>query len=182
MRVIAGEKKGFPLKTPKGLDTRPTSDKIKGAIFNSIGNYIGFDEKQALDCFAGSGSLGIEFLSRGGGHCTFFDISHQSILVIKENIQKTAYIKKSKVIKGSVIGFLERTEDRFDIVFIDPPYGKKLAQKVIDLITEKNLLNDKGLLVVETGKEEIIEFSDTYLVEITEKKYGETKITTLVRS
>ena len=182
MRVIAGEKKGFPLKTPKGLNTRPTSDKIKGAIFNSLGNYFDFYEKKALDCFAGSGSLGIEFLSRGGQHCTFFDLSNHSILVIKENVQKTDYVKTSKIVKGNVISFLGQTKEQFDIYFIDPPYNNGLAQKVIDLIIENDLLKANGVLVVETDKDETIIFCDRYLELITEKKYGDTKITTLMRS
>lgn len=181
MRVIAGERKGFPLKAPKGSNTRPTSDKIKGAIFNSLGNYMDFSQKNAVDCFAGSGSLGIEFLSRGGESCTFFDLNQNSIKVIKENLIKTDYLKKSKVVKGNILSFLTTLEG-FDIFFIDPPYKKELAQKVIDLITENDLLKNEGFLIVETNKEEVIIFQDTYLKIITEKKYGDTKIIILTRS
>lgn len=181
MRVIAGEKKGFPLKSPKGTNTRPTSDKIKGAIFNSLSNYINFYDKEAIDCFSGTGSLGIEFLSRGGNSCVFFDLNEQSITCIKENITKTNYQSKSKVVKANVINFLSNNKQRSDIFFIDPPYNKELAQKCVDLIVQNDLLKEEGALVVETDKAELISYDTDYLELITEKNYGGTKISILLR-
>ncbi len=176
MRIIAGDKKGLILKSPKGTNTRPTSDKIKGSIFNIISNHITFTDKVGVDCFAGTGSLGLEFLSRGGKFCTFLDINNESIKAIKDNVEKTGYNSKSKVIKSNVFSFLNKG-NKFDLFFIDPPYNQGLAQKIIDIIMELDLLTQEGLLVVETAKGEIIEISREDYKCVTERIYGDTKIT-----
>ena len=180
MRVIAGEKKGFPLKAPKGDNTRPTSDKIKGSIFNMINNNIDLVGIRAIDCFAGSGGLGIEFLSRGGDHCTFVELSSQSCIVIKENITKTQYHEKAKVVKANIFSILKN--EKYDLFLIDPPYSKGLAKKTIESIQENDLLNKGGILVVETDKNEQIQYSEEYFTLRNEKIYGDTKITILARS
>lgn len=180
MRVIAGEKKGFPLKAPKGSNTRPTSDKIKGSIYNMINNNMSLNGKKAIDCFAGSGGLGIEFLSRGGEFCLFVEQNSQSYKTIHENIEKTSYGNKSKLVKGNVFSILDN--ERFDLFLIDPPYNKGIAQRTIDMVTDKDLLNQGGLIVVETDSKESVKFSEDYFVLKAEKSYGDTKITILSRS
>lgn len=182
MRVIAGEKRGFPLKSPKGLNTRPTSDKIKGAIFNSLANYVDFIDKKAIDCFAGTGALGIEFLSRGGSYCTFYELNSQSLNCIKDNLKKTDYENKSKVVKGNVITHLTKTSEKYHLFFVDPPYNQGLSQKVIDLVVAKDLLLKDGAIVIETDKKENLDIANHYFILANEKNYGDTKITILLRS
>ena len=150
MRVISGEKKGFKLKAPKGKYTRPTEDRIKESLFNILKT---IDKNSlVLDLFAGSGSIGIEFLSRGARMAYFVDKSNLSIITIKDNLIHTNLYDKSKIIKNDsfkTIKFLGKEGMKFNYIFIDPPYEKNLIHKAIEYILEENILANGGLIIIE---------------------------------
>ncbi|NMB07782.1 MAG: 16S rRNA (guanine(966)-N(2))-methyltransferase RsmD [Tissierellia bacterium] len=153
MRVISGDKKGFKLKAPKGKDTRPTEDRVKESLFNILGDID--NNSMVLDLFAGSGSIGIEFLSRGAKMAYFIDNSSLSIKTIKENLIHTNFLKKSKIIKGDSIKsikFLGREDIKFDYIYIDPPYGGNLIEKSMKSILKANILNNNAILILEHKK------------------------------
>lgn len=177
MRVITGSARGHALKAPKGQNTRPTSDKVKGAIFNIIG-YID-EEDVILDLFSGSGSIGIEFLSRGAKACHFVDEDVNSIKVIKDNLDKTRLSEKSLVYKnnvGKTIKILGSKNLKFDYIFLDPPYNKDYVMKTLVDISRENLLNNLGKVIIE--HESKLELLDKYenLIKIDYRKYGDTSI------
>jgi 16S rRNA (guanine(966)-N(2))-methyltransferase RsmD len=153
LRVISGDKKGFKLKAPKGKDTRPTEDRVKESLFNILGD---IDENSiVLDLFSGSGSIGIEFLSRGAKFTYFIDNSNLSINAIRENLIHTNFMGKSKIIKGDsikIIKALNRENIKFDYIYIDPPYEGNLIEKSLENISKENILNNNAILILEHSK------------------------------
>lgn len=153
MRVISGNYGGRRLKSLSGVNTRPTTDKVKESIFNMIGPY--FDGEEVLDLFSGSGSLAIEAVSRGCGHAVCVDKNYQALKVIKENIEITKDPEKFTTLKldaDKAIGKLAIAHRKFDFLFLDPPYAK---QKIVDQIikmTEYNLFRESAIIVCETDK------------------------------
>lgn len=145
MRVITGLARGRVLKTLDGEDVRPTTDRVKEAIFSIIQFEI--EGRQVLDLFAGSGQLGIEALSRGAAYATFTDMSKDSIEVIKSNLLETGLSKNSSVLQTQAETFLRNSKQKFDIVFMDPPYGKGILQSVLPYTA--NCMNDGGVIICE---------------------------------
>lgn len=145
MRVITGTLKGKRLKTLDGLETRPTQDRIKEAIFS----IIQFDIPGAtvLDLFAGSGQLGIEALSRGAKQCVFVDKSKEACAVIKENIDTCKLGLTSRVVNSDVFGYLRTAPKGFDIVIMDPPYELGMVIKALGLLESK--MSESGIIVCE---------------------------------
>ena len=153
MRVISGIKKGYRLKAPKGKNTRPTEDRIKESLFNILMNIS--SESVVLDLFAGSGSIGIEFLSRGANKAYVVDRDYNSIRCIKDNLEHTKLNEKSVVIKDDAFKAImkfNRNEVKFDYIFVDPPYGEDLITKIIKSIYENEILNKRGILILEHEK------------------------------
>ena len=122
MRVITGSARGRKLKTLEGLDVRPTTDMVKEAVFTIIQFRVPY--ASMLDLFAGCGQMGIEALSRGASRVVFVDSSRQSQAVIKENLTATGLMKQSRVIADDVVSFLSHASDKYDIIFLDPPYDE----------------------------------------------------------
>jgi 16S rRNA (guanine966-N2)-methyltransferase len=150
MRVIAGSARGIRLKMVPGNHVRPTSDRVKETLFQVIGPY--FDGGWALDLFAGTGSLGIEALSRGCDRVVFVDRSRASVHTIKDNLQKTGFIERSEVHREDVRSALRklvRREIRFRLVFLDPPYRENLLMPVLEKIAAAPLLGEGGVVVAE---------------------------------
>lgn len=178
LRVISGDKKGHRLKAPKGMDVRPTEDKIKESIFNII-RPLKMDAI-VLDLFAGSGSIGIEFLSRGANKAYFVDLSQKSIDVIKENISHTKLDEKALVLKMDANRALIKFSGdnlKFDYIYIDPPFNNhQLYYKVINLIDQYNLLVSNGVLLVEHDKELILEEKSNNLNKYDFRNYGSKSI------
>ena len=173
MRVITGSAKGRKLITLEGEDIRPTSAKVKGAIFNSI--QFDIEGRNVLDLFAGAGQLGIEALSRGARKAVFVDLSRESIKVVNENLEHCQLQDNATVFNGDGLSYLKTTREKFDIVFIDPPYKKQLAVKALSLVL--NVLNDGGIIVCETDiKEELPEAVGEYTVA-KQDTYSKTKLT-----
>lgn len=151
MRVIAGTARRLNLIAPMEK-VRPTTDRTKETLFNMINNDL--PGAQVLDLFAGSGALGIEALSRGAAGCWFFDNYNESIDCIKINLEHTKLIEKARIFKYDYVKAIETLsfeKHKFHVVFIDPPYEKGLQDKSIAKISEYDLLEDHGIIVVESN-------------------------------
>ncbi len=150
MRVISGSARGLKLKSPEGLNTRPTADRIKESLFNIISPYI--YDCSFLDLFSGSGSIGIEALSRGAKDATFVDFNKDSINIIKQNISLSRLEQKSTVYNldvSNAINTLSKNNQKFDIIFLDPPYNKGLLLPTLKKIEQLDLLKDDGFIICE---------------------------------
>ena len=157
MRIITGKVKGLKLKSPKGFSTRPTADRVKESVFNVLNGMINFDEvDKVLDVFAGTGSLGLETLSRGASSATFIDFATADI--IAENVKRAKFSEVATILRGDFVNALKKIsqQTKFDLIFIDPPYKKNLAERTLELIAAHELLSEGGLVVVEHGADEII--------------------------
>ncbi len=157
MRIITGKVKGLKLKSPKGFSTRPTADRVKESVFNVLNGMINFDEvDKVLDVFAGTGSLGLETLSRGASSATFIDFATAEI--IAENVKRAKFSEVATILRGDFANALKKIsqQTKFDLIFIDPPYKKNLAERTLELIAAHELLSEGGLVVVEHGADEII--------------------------
>ena len=156
MRIITGRARGLRLKTPNGLSTRPTADRIKESLFSILGGLINFSEvNSVLDIFAGTGALGLEAISRGANSATFIDAATTEI--IRDNATRAKFIDDCRILRGDyekILRRLTRSGATFDLIFSDPPYANGLAQKSLDLVAELNLSNAGGLIVVEHGAAE----------------------------
>lgn len=150
MRVVAGEAKGRPLKAVPGKGTRPTTDKVKEAIFSMIGPF--FDGGVALDLFAGTGGLAIESLSRGAERAIFVDADAKSIEVVRANLKATGFEKKSEVYRNDAeraLKVLAKRDTAFDLVFLDPPYRMKNGDELLLRMEESGLLQPGAVIVLE---------------------------------
>lgn len=173
MRIISGSKKGLRLKGPKGKETRPTEDRIKESLFNIL-----FDidrETLVLDLFAGSGSVGLEFLSRGAEKVYFVDRSKNSIECLYDNIRHTKSEEETVVLRNDfrkAIDYLSRKELIFDYIFIDPPYEKGLIKTSLEKISEKDILKEDGLIIIE--RESKLNLNDEIegFIKVDERSYG----------
>ncbi len=173
MRVITGTAKGRKLITADGLDVRPTSDRVKEAMFS----IVQFDVPGAtvLDLFAGSGQLGIEALSRGAELCVFIDNSRHSQEIVKENLKNTGLFSKSRVVSAEYSNFLTGTKDRFDIALLDPPYHKDILPHALELLTPK--MSDRGIILCEHAIDENVpERSADFAID-KQYKFGKIMIT-----
>lgn len=159
MRVIAGEKRHLLLKTLSNLSIRPTTDKIKETLFNMIQFDVpGVD---FLDLFAGSGAIGIEALSRGARSATFVDNNIEAIKVIKENLDHTKLMDKATIIRRDVDFAIDTLEDErkvYGIVFMDPPYGKKLYLTAFERLAKSKIIDNDTIIILETDiKDDVID-------------------------
>ena len=178
MRVISGKVRGLKLNAPKNDDVRPTTDRVKESLFNMINSYM--MDSDILDLFAGTGSLGIECLSRGANKCVFVDKSKESINIVKSNIKKARVENESIVLNldfKSAISSLALKKEKFDVIFMDPPYYKNMFSDALSAVDNNNLLKEDGIIVVE--HDTVDKFPDNMgrLYKSREKKYGNTTIT-----
>ncbi|MEW6448034.1 MAG: 16S rRNA (guanine(966)-N(2))-methyltransferase RsmD [Bacillota bacterium] len=175
MRVIAGSAKRCKLQTPPGRSIRPTSDRVKEALFNILASKI--PNARFLDLFAGTGSIGIEALSRGAAWVIFVERSPRAVSLIRENLRRTGMTHKATVfIKDALtaVNLLGRREDRFDVVYIDPPYKKGYETKALSLIAKRCLLAPGGLAVCESDCREELPEAIEDLVLMRRERYGDT--------
>lgn len=175
MRVIAGEYKGRKLQAPRNNDVRPTTDKVKEAMFSILMPYL--EGASCLDLFAGTGGLGLEALSRGAEYCLFCDRERESIALVKENIRLCQAEKKSRVIFGDYMKALEKADRKFDIIILDPPYSSGIYEKCLTSIDKLDLLTDEGIIIAEHEKYADLPESTGNLVMLKEKRYGKTLLT-----
>ncbi len=162
MRVIAGDKRSMPLKTPKGDDTRPTSDRYKETLFNVIQEDI--PDARFLDLFAGSGGIAIEALSRGAKEAVLVENNRNAIACIKENLEFTHLKEKAVLMESDVLAAIGRLKGRgrFDIIFMDPPYSQGFYEPVIRAITDADILKSSGMLICETLLDTDMSFVSQY--------------------
>ena len=147
MRVITGIARGRRLKEPQGLETRPTTDRVKEGIFSSIQFEI--EGRRVLDLFGGTGQMGIEALSRGAAHCTFVDLRKEAVGIIRENLKLTGLEGQATVVQGDALAFLTRCREKYDVIFLDPPYETELLETAIAHIARHDLLNVHGMMIAE---------------------------------
>jgi len=151
MRVIAGSAKRIQLKTIEGLETRPTTDRIKETLFNMISGYLA--DSSFLDLFSGSGAIGIEALSRGANFAAFVEQNPKAVKCIQDNLKVTKLDTKAEVFLMDVFSALRRLEGKkqFDYVFMDPPYDNLLEKQVLEYLKDSDLLSSDALIIVEAS-------------------------------
>ena len=175
MRVITGKARGVPLKTPDGMLTRPTTDRVKEALFSIIQFEI--PGARVLDLFGGTGQLGIEALSRGAKSAVFVDMQEKACRLIHENLKKTRLEQGARVVRADYLQYLDRCRERFDIILLDPPYAEVFLENALKRITEIDILESNGIIVAERplGKELPWEFEG--YTRSKDYKYGNTLLT-----
>jgi 16S rRNA (guanine966-N2)-methyltransferase len=151
MRVIAGAARGVPLRAPKGLDTRPTSDKVRGAIFSMLAS-MGAPMDRVLDLYAGTGALAIEALSRGAAYADLVERAPAACAAIRVNLEKTRLGERARVWQGEVARVLPRLVGPYDLVFLDPPYADEGVVSVLGSLAELGLVREESVVVYEHGK------------------------------
>lgn len=153
MRVIAGIARSLPLKTPDGTDTRPTSDKTKETLFNVLMPYLA--DCRFLDLFSGSGGIGIEAISRGASYAVFVEKSRTAVKCIEDNLRFTKFASDAKVMPVDAMSALRQLNGRekFDIIFMDPPYNQELERDVLSALSSFDLLNEDAIVVAEASNE-----------------------------
>lgn len=149
MRVITGIARGRRLKEPQGLETRPTTDRVKEGIFSSIQFEI--EGRRVLDLFGGTGQMGIEALSRGAARCTFVDLRKEAVGIIRENLKLTGLEGQATVVQGDALAFLTRCREKYDVIFLDPPYASDLLKKAMETIPAIDIVTENGIIVCENG-------------------------------
>ncbi len=150
MRIITGQKRGIRLASLEGDTTRPTSERVKEAVFSAI--QFELAGRRVLDLFAGSGQMALEALSRGAASAVFVDASPEAMAVVKKNAERADYFGVSKFRISDYRTYIGKASDSFDLVFIDPPYAMAAEEDACRRLAEKKLLNNGALLVLESGK------------------------------
>lgn len=175
MRIITGSARGARLETLEGDQTRPTAEKVKEALFSMI--QFDIDGRRVLDLFGGSGQLGLEALSRGAVSATFVDSNRAATEIIKKNAQKTKLFDKCRVLTSDWESFLRGASGRekYDIVFIDPPYAAGIAHKAIEKLCDGDILADNAIVICETADRAPVEHERLSICK--HSKYGKTYIT-----
>ena len=175
MRVITGKARGIVLKTPSGMATRPTADRVKEAIFNII--QFDIPTASVLDLFGGTGQLGIEALSRGANRAVFIDEREDACKLIKENLKRTKLEAYGRVIRSDYMSYLKSCKDKFDIILLDPPYAEVFLENSLKMITEIDILQSGGIIVTERPLGKDLPWEFLGFERSRDYKYGKTLIT-----
>jgi 16S rRNA (guanine966-N2)-methyltransferase len=177
LRIIAGKYKRRTLHSVPGITARPTTDYLKETIFNIIPDCEG---AAFLDLYAGSGSIGLEAISRGAARAVLVEFAHKSIATIISNIDTLGCRNQCQLLRKKVLPFLRKCEEKFDIIFLDPPYDKKLVNVTIAEIIQKDLLQEGGCIVVEHSiREEIAPEWTEYILQIKKTRQSQVSILTI---
>ncbi len=179
MRIITGLAKGTRLETLDGLDTRPTAERVKESVFSMLQFEV--ENRRILDLFAGSGQMGLEALSRGALCCTFVEKNLEAMEIVKRNAKKTKLIDKCKIINVDYKDFLRgsKTREKFDVIFLDPPYSMKIIPEILDSLVKFDMLNTNAKIICES--EDDIEYTCEGLDTVKHNKYGRVFITVLCK-
>lgn len=175
MRVITGKARGVQLKTPDGMLTRPTTDRVKEALFS----IINFDIPGAkvLDLFGGTGQLGIEALSRGAKSAVFVDTREEACKLIRENLKRTRLERDAKVVRSDYLDYLGRCREQYNIIFLDPPYAEVFLENALKRITEIDILQSDGIIVTERPLGKELPWEMEGYARSRDYKYGKTLLT-----
>lgn len=174
MRVISGSARGRRLKELQGMETRPTTDKVKESLFNIIQFEI--PGRKVLDLFGGTGQLGLEALSRGAEHCTFVEQRRDAAALIRDNLKTCQLGDKAHVVQGEALDFLSCCREKFDVIFLDPPYQSDLMQRSLELIQRFDILREHGIIVGETAAEQQFPALNAPYEVGKEYRYGKIKL------
>lgn len=177
MRIISGKFKGKRLTSFRGRQVRPTSDKVREAIFDILP--LEWDGKEVLDLFAGTGALGIESLSRGAQKVVFIEHHFRTLKILEKNIGALYLGERCKLLKLTVeegLDFIKRRAWKFDVAFLDPPYGKGLTDNTLCLIANSEVMKENGIVVVEHHDKEQLSERYQKLQMDGQRKYGSTKV------
>ena len=174
MRVITGTARGTKLLTPEGLHTRPTTDRVKEGLFSAIQFEI--EGARVLDLFSGTGQLGIEALSRGAAYAVFTDNDEKAVRLVKENLKRAKLLDRAAVIRTDYLSYLRTTKERFDLIFLDPPYKENFLEIAIRAISEIDILRNRGIIICEKTADRALANDFAGLTRIKEYRYGTTSV------
>ena len=172
MRVITGTARGVQLKTPDGMTTRPTADRVKEALFSIIQFEI--PGARVLDLFGGTGQLGIEALSRGAKSAVFVDAGEPACKLIRENLKRTRLEQQGSVVRSDYLQYLQRCREKFDIILLDPPYAEVFLENALKCITEIDILQSGGIIVAERPLGKDLPWDFEGFTRSKDYKYGKT--------
>ncbi len=175
MRIIAGNYRGRLLTTGNDLTVRPTTDRVKQTIFDILSARIEFEGINVLDLFAGSGSLGLEALSRGASAVTFVEKAKKSLILAERNIKNLGCELESTLYQADVFWYLKNTKQSYDLAFADPPYKLEMIETIPERVFESSVLKENGYLVMEHSKGTVAELNPSHY-EITRKPFGQTVV------
>ena len=175
MRVITGTARGVQLKTPDGMTTRPTADRVKEALFSIIQFEI--PGARVLDLFGGTGQLGIEALSRGAKSAVFVDAGEPACKLIRENLKRTRLEQQASVVRSDYLQYLKRCREQFDIILLDPPYAEVFLENALKCITEIDILQSGGIIVAERPLGKDLPWDFEGFTRSKDYKYGKTLLT-----
>lgn len=178
LRLVGGHAKGLKLKGPKGQAIRPAAARVRKSLFAILGD---LSHQRVLDLFAGTGSMGLEALSHGAQEVTFVDLDSQAISLLFENLKKAKLLAQSHILQDSVakaIPRLYKAKQRYDLIFLDPPYDQGWIDRSLEILAKNPLLETEGLLLCEHSPREKPTFFGG-LEKVDERKYGQTLVTFL---
>lgn len=175
MRVITGTARGVQLKTPEGIQTRPTSDRVKEALFSII--QFDVPGRRVLDLFGGTGQLGIEALSRGAKSAVFVDAGDKACKLIRENLHRCKMDNNAQIIRADYLQYLQTCRDKFGLIFLDPPYAEVFLENALKKITEIDILESGGIIVAERPVGKDLPWDFTGYSRSKDYKYGNTLLT-----
>ncbi len=175
MRVISGSARGRRLKELPGLDTRPTTDKVKESVFNII--QFDIEGRKVLDLFGGTGQLGIEALSRGAEHATFVDYAPAAAKIIRQNLETTNFTDCARVVQSDWRAFLSSCREKFHVIFLDPPYHGDMLESALETVAAIDILSEHGIIVCESPLDkELPDLAEPY-EKGRDYRYGKIKVT-----
>ncbi len=175
MRVVAGEAKGRKLKAPETLGTRPIIDRVKTALFDILSTEV--EDTRFLDLFGGTGSVGIEALSRGAAHATFIEMNYKVLKLLRENLQTTGLADRAETLHGDAFKFLQQNRTTYDIIYVAPPQYQEMAARALELLDSSPLVADNGLVIVQIHPKEragVVATQCKHLALSDERRYGST--------
>lgn len=173
LKIVGGEKKGFKLFTPKTLNIRPATARVRDSVFNILPSMM---DLKILDLFAGTGSMAFEALSRGASHATLVDIGDEAVGLLRKNIAKLDYQKQTQIIQkpaNSAVSFLHKKSEQFDLIFIDPPYDQRLLKSCIQTLEKRSISHPDTLFISEHSPREKLNLTDHFKL-VDERVYGQT--------
>ncbi len=173
MRIISGQYRGRKIVTVRDRTVRPTTDRAKQSIFDTLSNKLCFEGIKVLDLFAGSGSLGLEALSRGAASVVFVELNSAVIKTLQKNIDSLGCSNQTQIIQADVFRYLRHAEEMFDLVFADPPYKLETIGTIPNAIFDSGVLYENSYVVMEHSKESYIELDDSKY-DILQKPFGQT--------
>jgi 16S rRNA (guanine966-N2)-methyltransferase len=174
MKIIAGKHRGAKLISPNSLEVRPTSSKLRAAMFNVLINFGAIENSKVLDLCCGTGALGLEALSRGASSVLFADNNVNSLKLVWANITHLKEENNAKILRLNAVD-LPMAEESFDLVFFDPPYLSKIVNLCLKLLVEQKWLNNGALIAIEISKRENVIYDHNFFAEIRSKIYGNSK-------